>query len=46
MIKNTVFVLFLIACLFALFTNVGFETALAIVGKGLDMMIAYVSHFH
>jgi hypothetical protein len=44
MIKNTVFALFLIACLFVLFTNVGFETALAMVGRGLDMMIAYVNH--
>ena len=44
MIKNTVFALFLIACLFALLTNVGFETALSLVGKCLDMLVAYADN--
>jgi hypothetical protein len=46
MIKNTVFAIFVITSLFVLFTNVGFEIALSIVGKGLDMLISYVNTIH
>lgn len=43
MIKNTVFTMFVLVSLFVLFTNTGFETALSVVGKCLDMLLAYVN---
>ena len=46
MIKNTVFVIFVITAIIVLFTNIGFETALSVVGKGLGILISYVNSIH